>query len=61
MLLMALQADLPPLDFSPLVRRGKCVYIAGIYAALNRDYTSLTATMVRVIERSTRRAASSGR
>jgi cell filamentation protein len=61
MLLMALQADLPPLDFSPLAGRGKRTYIAGIHAAMNRDYTSLTATMARVIERSTRRAASNGR
>jgi cell filamentation protein len=61
MLLMALQAGLPPLDFSPLAGRGKRTYIAGIHAAMNRDYTSLTATMARVIERSTRRAASNGR
>jgi cell filamentation protein len=60
-LLMALQADLPPLDFSPLAGDGKRTYIAGIHAAMNRDYTSLTATMARVIERSTRCAASNGR
>jgi len=61
MLLMALQAGLPPLDFSPLAGRGKRPYIAGIHAAMNRDYTSLTATMARVIDRSTRRAVSNGR
>jgi cell filamentation protein len=61
MLLMALQAGLPPLDFSPLAGRGKRAYIAGIHAAMNRDYTSLTATMARVIDRSTRRAVSNGR
>jgi cell filamentation protein len=61
MLLMALQAGLPPLDFSPLTGRGKRAYIAGIHAAMNRDYTSLTATMARVIDRSTRRAVSNGR
>ena len=31
-LLMALQAGLPPLDFSPLTGRGKRAYIAGIHA-----------------------------
>jgi hypothetical protein len=46
-LLMALQADLPPLDFSPMTGRGKRVYIAGIHRAMNRDYASLTATMAR--------------
>jgi hypothetical protein len=38
--------------------RGKRVYIAGIHAALNRNYAPLTATMLRVIDRSKRRAAS---
>ena len=60
-LLMALQAGLPPLDFGPMISRGKRVYIAGIHSAMNRDYSSLTAMMVRVIARSKRRAASSGR
>jgi cell filamentation protein len=60
-LLMALQAGLPPLDFSPMTGRGNRVYIAGIHAAMNRDYASLTATMARVIARSKRRAASSRR
>jgi cell filamentation protein len=60
-LLMALQAGLPPLDFSPMTGRGKRVYIAGIHRAMNRDYASLTATMARVIACSKRRAASSGR
>jgi cell filamentation protein len=60
-LLMALQADLPPLDFGPMTGRGKRVYIAGVHTAMNRDYASLTATMARVIARSKRRAASSGR
>ena len=59
-LLMALQAGLPPLDFSPMTGRGKRVYIAGIHAAMNRDYAPLTATMARVIDRSKGRAASSG-
>jgi cell filamentation protein len=59
-LLMALQAGLPPLDFSPMTGRGNRAYIAGIHAAMNRDYAPLTATMARVIDRSKRRAASSG-
>jgi cell filamentation protein len=59
-LLMTLQAGLPPLDFSPMTGRGERVYIAGIHATLNRNYAPLTATMVRVIDRSKRRAASSG-
>ena len=60
-LLMALQAGLPPLDFSPLAGNGKRAYIAGIHSALGRDYAPLTAMFVRVIERSRRRAASSAR
>jgi cell filamentation protein len=50
-LLMALQAGLPPLNFSPLTGRGKRAYIAGIHAAMNRDYLPLTAMFLRVIER----------
>lgn len=60
-LLMALQAGLPPLDFSPLAGRGKRAYIASIHAAVGRDYAPLTALFLRVIERSRRRAASSAR
>ena len=57
-LLMALQAGLPPLDFSP---QGRRAYIAAIHAALGRDYGPLTAMFGRVIARSRRRAASSVR
>ena len=60
-LLTALQAGLPPLDFSPLAGAGKQAYIAGIHAAVGRDYAPLTAMFLRVIERSRRRAASSAR
>lgn len=60
-LLMALQAGLPPLDFAPLTGRGRGRYIAGIHAALDRDYAPLAAVFVRVISRSRRRAASSAR
>ena len=59
-LLMALQAGLPPLDFSPLSGRGKHAYIAGIHAAMGHDYTALAAMFARVIERSRRRDASNG-
>ncbi len=58
-LLMALQAGLPPLDFGPLSGRGKSSYIAGIHAAMGRDYCLLTAMFARVIGRSQQRAASS--
>lgn len=60
-LLMALQAGLPPLDFTPLTGAGKRTYIAGIHAAVGRNYAPLTAMFLRVIERSRRRAASSAR
>ena len=60
-LLMALQAGLPPLDFSPLAGRGRPAYIAAIQAAMGRDYGPLTAMFGRVIARSPRRAASSAR
>ena len=60
-LLMALQAGLPPLDFSSLSGRGKRSYIAGLHAALGRDYAPLAAMFARVIERSRRHAASNRR
>jgi cell filamentation protein len=37
-MLMALQAGLPPLDFSPMLGRGRRAYIGGIHAAMGRDY-----------------------
>jgi cell filamentation protein len=60
-LLMALQAGLPPLNFSPLTGRGKRAYIAGIHAAMDRNYLPLTALFLRVIERSRRPGVSNGR
>lgn len=60
-LLMALQAGLPPLDFSPLAGRGKRRYVAGIHAALGRDYRPLIEAFERIIERSRKRVASSTR
>ncbi|MFZ2651261.1 MAG: Fic family protein [Burkholderiaceae bacterium] len=58
-LLMALQAGLPPLNFSPLAGAGKRAYIVGIHAAVGRNYAPLTAMFLRVIERSRQYAASS--
>jgi cell filamentation protein len=60
-LLMALQAGLPPLNFSPLTGRGKRVYVGGIHAAIGNDFVPLTAMFSRVIERSRRPGASKGR
>lgn len=58
---MELQAGLPPLDFSPLARRGKRAYVAAIHAAVGRDYAPLTALFRKVIDRTRRNAASSTR
>ena len=61
-LLMALQAGLPPLDFSPLAAGGgRRAYIGAIHAAMGRDYRPLAALFARVIARTKRRAASSAR
>lgn len=60
-LIPGLMAELPPLDFSPLAGAGNRAYIAGIHAAVGRNYAPLTVMFLRVIERSRRRAASSAR
>jgi cell filamentation protein len=60
-MLMGLQAGLPPLDFSPMLDRGKRTYIAGIQAALRSDYGILTDLFAKTIDRTLRSAASSGR
>lgn len=60
-LLMALQAGLPPLDFSPFAGGGKRRYIAAIHAAVGRNYAPLAAMFLRVIGRTRRRVASSTR
>jgi cell filamentation protein len=57
-LLMALQAGLPPLDFSPLAGVGKRAYIAAIHAAMGRNYVPLAARFSAVIATTRRRAAS---
>lgn len=58
-LLMALQADLPPLDFSPMAGRGKRAYIAAIHAAMSADYEPLKRLFIKIIDWSQRLAASS--
>jgi cell filamentation protein len=56
-LLMALQAGLPPLDFSPMLGRGRRIYIGGIHAAMGRDYQPLAAVFEKIIVRSKQCAA----
>jgi cell filamentation protein len=60
-MLMALQAGLPPLIFTPLDGSARRRYIAGIHAAMERDYRPLTARFVKVIERTWKSVASSAR
>lgn len=60
-LLMALQAGLPPLDFSPMLGRGRRIYIGGIHAAMGRDYRPLAAVFEKIIARSKQRAAANTR
>lgn len=54
--LMALQANLPPLDFSGVTGREKQRYIAAIHAALGEDYEPMKQVMRRVVERSLKSA-----
>jgi cell filamentation protein len=49
--LMALQAGLPQLDFTPLAGRGKRGYVGAIHSALGRNYGPLTDFFRRSIER----------
>jgi cell filamentation protein len=56
-LLMALQAGLPPLDFSPMLGRGRRIYIGGIHATMGRDYRPLAGVFEKIIVRSKQRAA----
>lgn len=60
-LLMALQAGLPPLDFSPMLGRGRRIYIGAIHAAMGRDYRPLAAVFEKIIVRSRQRAAANTR
>lgn len=52
--LMALQADLPPLDFSGIQGIEKQRYIAAIHAALGRNYEPMKLVFRKVIARSLR-------
>lgn len=52
--LMALQAGLPPLDFSPFQGRGKHHYIAAIHAAFSGNYESMETMFSRVVQRTLR-------
>lgn len=56
-LLMARQAGLPSLDFSPLSGRQKRRYVSAVHAAMSRDYRPLEMLFEQVIEQ--RRAWSS--
>ena len=58
---MKYQAGLPPLDFSPLDGRGRRRYIAGIHAAMDRDYAILKELFGRIIDRTWKSASSSDR
>jgi cell filamentation protein len=60
-MLMGLQAGLPPLDFSPMLGRGRRVYFGGIRAAMRRDYEILSSLFEKIIDRTLKRAASSSR
>lgn len=50
--LMAAQAGLPALDFTPMLGRGRRAYIASIHAAMGRDYRPLAGIFEKVIARS---------
>jgi cell filamentation protein len=52
--LMALQAGLPPLDFSIWSGRGRHAYFAAIQTAIERDYAPLERCFSRVIARTLR-------
>lgn len=54
--LMALQTDLPPLDFSGVEGKEKRRYIAAIHAAMGRDYAPMKEVFRRVIAHSFRAA-----
>lgn len=52
--LMALQAGLPALDFTPLAGRGKAAYIAAVQQAVGGDYAPMEECFRRVIRRTFR-------
>lgn len=51
-ILMALQADLPPLDFSSIEGEKKETYFAAVRASLDRNYGPMTQVFSEVISRS---------
>lgn len=60
-LLMGLQADLPPLDFSAWSGKGAAAYIAAIHAAMGEDYEPMTRLFSGVLRRSYERYGKRGR
>jgi cell filamentation protein len=50
-ILMALQADLPPLDFSIVEGKKKAAYIEAVQAGMDRDYRPMTRVFSEVISR----------
>ncbi len=56
---MALQADLPPLDFG-IMEEEKTRYIAAIHAGLDNDYAPMKSIFSEVLKRSLMRASPSG-
>ena len=58
---MALQAGLPPFDFSPMLGRGRRIDIGGIHAAMGRNYRPLAAVFEKIIALSKQRAAANTR
>ena len=50
--LMALQAQLPPLDFSDITGRRRAGYFAAVQAGMDRNYLPMQGLFVRIIDRS---------
>lgn len=51
-ILMAAQAGLPQIDFSPIVGRRRSRYFAAVQAGLERNYAPMAAIFSGLIERS---------
>jgi len=51
-ILMAAQAGLPQLDFSPIARRGKDEYFAAVQAGMDRNYLPMAGIFAALIARS---------
>ena len=50
--LMALQANLPPLDFRDITGRNRARYFAAVQAGMDRNYQPMQELFVRIIDRS---------